>query len=250
MVLSGLTGITIVAMIDIHSHLLYGVDDGAQTIIDSEKMLKQAAAQEITGMILTPHYRKGVFKYPKEIIQERYAELKDIAKDFGITLYLGCEYYADSRITENIASGRCLTMGGSEYLLVEFDYKADYHFIRSVLENCILSGIYPIIAHAERYETFIKDIKLLADFRQMGCLIQLNADSILGLDGRAVKRLCKKILKNELADIVASDCHDTEARGNHVADCYTYIGKKFGTDVARKLLIKNPRKIIEAADIS
>ena len=235
-------------MIDIHSHLLYGVDDGAKTPEDSLKMLEQAAEQEITDIVLTPHYRKGLFPYPLEVIKERFLELVPLAKNLGITLHPGCEYFADSRIMEHITSGRCFTLNEGEYILLEFDYKTDYNSIRSFAESCIFCGFYPVIAHAERYEVFIKEFGLLSDFSKMGCLVQLNADSILGVSGGPAKRLCKRILKKELADIIASDCHDTGERGNRLRDGYLYVEKRFGSDTAKRLFVKNPAKILASGE--
>ena len=232
-------------MTDIHSHLIYGVDDGAATLKDSEDMLKQAAEQGISAIIATPHYRNRYFKYPTEVIMERYLELKGIAGELGIALYAGCEYYGDSQITKNLSEGRVMTLAGSEYVLCEFDHMADYDHIRNLVQSCILNGYYPVIAHPERYHIFQKDHMYLSDFRQMGCMLQLNAGSILGYEGFHIKRLCKRILDDGLADIVASDSHDTKSRGNRLGECREKVRKRYGDEAEERLFIRNPGRILK-----
>ena len=97
-------------MIDIHCHLLYGVDDGAKTIEESVAMLEAAKEQGISAMILTPHYRHGMFAYPKEEIEEHFRILEPYAQKLGIYLALGTEYHVNSHIVEALDSGRCRTM--------------------------------------------------------------------------------------------------------------------------------------------
>ena len=103
-------------MIDIHCHLLYGVDDGAKTIEESVAMLEAAKEQGISAMILTPHYRHGMFAYPKEEIEEHFRILEPYAQKLGIYLALGTEYHVNSHIVEALDSGRCRTMAGARYV--------------------------------------------------------------------------------------------------------------------------------------
>lgn len=109
-------------MIDIHCHLLYGVDDGAKTIEESVAMLEAAKEQGISAMILTPHYRHGMFAYPKEEIEEHFRILEPYAQKLGIYLALGTEYHVNSHIVEALDSGRCRTMAGSRYVLCEYSH--------------------------------------------------------------------------------------------------------------------------------
>ncbi|MCR5748153.1 MAG: capsular biosynthesis protein [Lachnospiraceae bacterium] len=232
-------------MIDIHCHALYGVDDGAVDREMSIGMLKDAAAQGVTAIVLTPHYRKGMFSYPLEKIQAAYQDLYEEAENIGLSLYSGCEYHVDSDMGENFNQGRCLTLAGSDYVLAEYGYETTYDFIRKSLNNLAAHGYSPVIAHAERYEVFIKKPQLLREMRDMGAKVQINADSVIGKEGFWTKQLCKKIIKEHLLDIVASDSHNMTDRGNHMKECYLYIAKKFGEERAKKLMEINPGKIIE-----
>ncbi len=235
-------------MIDIHSHLLFGVDDGAGSFEESEEMLREAGEQGVTDMILTPHYRKGMFGYPREEIRKRFLRLSEFSEGIGIRLYLGTEYHADSDMIRSFMSGRCASLGGSEYILVEFGTGDGYGFIRHSLEEAIFNGFVPVIAHAERYGAFIEDHRLLNEFRMMGALVQLNAGSILGEEGRRAKLVCKNILKDRLCDIIASDCHNMDNRGICLEKCYRHIEKKYGEEEALRMFLKNPGAIIKKAE--
>ena len=112
-------------------------------------------------------------------------------------------------------------------------------------EELILHGYIPVIAHVERYRCMVENLDLAAELQDMGAMIQMNADAILGLEGWGSKRYCKKMLQEELVDIVASDSHGIAERVNHMRKCYEVIAKKFGEDYAKELMHDNPIKIFE-----
>ena len=116
-------------MIDIHSHLLYGVDDGAKTRKESIQMLKEAKKQNVKAMILTPHYRKEMFKHSNEIIEEHFRDLKAAADEIGIDIYLGTEFHIHSKAVEYLQKGRCRTLADTEYVLVRAPMKYEVHVL-------------------------------------------------------------------------------------------------------------------------
>ncbi len=233
-------------MVDIHCHLLYGVDDGAGSFEESYEMFEDAVAQGITDIIATPHYRRGMFPYHRENVRASYEQMSGYAKELGIRLYLGCEYHADSEMIENLKSGRVMTLAGSDYVLTEFSGGDGYGRIRGRIDELIANGYIPVMAHVERYSFFQKDVGALEEFRRMGVLIQINADSILGADGWKAKRTCAKILKNDLADIVASDCHDVYDRRNRMQKCMDHVSAKYGKGRAQRLFVACPQRILES----
>ena len=232
-------------MIDIRCDLLYGVDDGAQTIEESIAMLKVAKEQGVQTMILTPHYRHGMFAYPEDRIKEHFEMLKPYAEKLELQIFLGCEYHVNSQITEAFDSGRCHTLADTKYVLTEYSYQSEFSYIYKMTEELILHGYFPIIAHVERYRCMVENINLAAELQDMGAMIQMNADAILGLEGWGSKRYCKKMLQEELVDLVASDSHGIAERVNHMRKCYEAIAKKFGEDYAKELMHDNPIKIFE-----
>jgi protein-tyrosine phosphatase len=234
-------------MIDIHCHLLYGVDDGAQTIEESIAMLCAAQEQGVEAIILTPHFRHGMFSYPNEIILENYEKLKAYAKEIGIGLALGTEYHVDFGIVDAFSGGRCRTLAGSRYILCEYSGDSEYSYLYSTAQELMLHGYVPVIAHAERCECITADIEGAARLRELGAWIQLNADAILGLEGMAAKKFCRRMLKAGYADVIASDSHDLSRRPCRLGKCRQAVVRKYGEEYAGRLFYGNPMEIIEDA---
>ena len=231
-------------MIDIHCHLLYGVDDGAKTIEESAQMLEEAKRQGIVGIILTPHYRHGMFAHPNETIQEHYRQLLPYAEKLGIYLALGTEYHVNSHIVEAMDGGRCHTLAGSRYVLCEYSHDSEWSYIYQMTQEMILHGYVPVLAHVERYRA-LADLDLADELRRLGAWITVNADAVLGLEGMGPKKYCKKMLKAELVDAIASDSHGIKNRACHMQKCYELVAKKFGEEYAKQLFITHPARILE-----
>ena len=232
-------------MIDIHNHSLYGVDDGAKTIEESVELLKEAAESGVKAIILTPHYRYGMFPYSVRKVEENYQTLKKYAEEFGVKIYPGCEYHVDTNMIENLEEKRTLSLAMKDYVLTEYSFETDKGYIRSMSRELLAHGYIPVVAHAERYECFQKQPEFAGELQELGVMIQVNADSALGLCGRHMKKVCNKMLKNEWIDVIASDCHDKDNRANHMAKCRDYIEKKFGIEEAEKLFYINPGKVLK-----
>lgn len=233
---------------DIHNHSLCCVDDGAHNRQEAVAMLEAAAQQGVETVILTPHYRHGMFAYDKEEIEEQYNTLTETAEEIGIRLFLGCEYHVNSEILQAFQTGRCHSLADSDYVLTEYSYQTEFAYICQYTNQLLSCGYIPVIAHAERYACIQKKPELCAKLSAMGAIIQLNADSVLGIDGRIIKHICKKILKQRIAHIIASDAHGIKERPNHIGSCYDYVAKKYGEEYADKLFCHNPGKIVREAE--
>lgn len=232
-------------MIDIHNHGLFGVDDGAASKEEAVSMLKDAAEQGIRAIVLTPHYRHGMFKYPKELVDEYFDELKAEAASVGIKLYLGCEYHVNSKILEYLQQGRCHAMAGGRYVLTEYSGETPYTYIEEWTRKLLRNGYIPIIAHAERYECIFRQPKRIDDLIRFGAMIQMNADSVIGKVGFRMKYFCLKVLKDCYESIIiASDAHDLKVRMNRLGKSYDYISRKLGSNVAEIVLERNPGRIL------
>lgn len=230
--------------IDIHNHTLFGVDDGPEELDIATALLQEAKDQGADAIILTPHYRRGMFAYPVEVIDAHFKQLEKVAGNIGIQLFLGCEYHVNSDIVKNLQAGRCKTLAGSDYVLTEYSYQTEYSYIEEQTHRLLSCGYISVIAHVERYQCFQKKPALCAELSNMGALIQINADSVLGMGGFKEKQTCKKLLKQGWADIVASDTHDLQERANHMQLCKTNIEKKYGNEYAEILFVKNPMRIL------
>lgn len=234
-------------MVDIHCHLLYGVDDGAKTLDIARQMLSDAAAQGITDIILTPHYRQGMFLFDLKTIEAAYDVIYDEAKQRKIRVFPGCEYHVDADMIKNLRSGRCPTLARGDYVLSEFSHAATFVQIRNSLESLLAAGYIPVMAHVERIDAFIHDPSLLQECKNMGAMIQINANGVLGKDGSKTKKTCVKLLKAELADVIASDSHNMDDRRSRMAQCRDYIAKEYGWDYSMKLFTTNPLKILSTS---
>ena len=233
-------------LVDIHCHLLYGVDDGAKDVNEAIQLLKLEKEQHVDRVILTPHYREGIFETPQTIMDEHYAKLCLFEKEMnlGIRLFLGCEYHTNTRMVADLQEKRRPSMAGSQYVLVEFSAEDSFKKIRCQIYNLIMEGWIPIIAHIERYPDMMKDLNNVFECKSLGALIQITSGALLGKMGWKMQRNCKKLIKQDLVDFVASDAHDTKNRRPDLGECATYLEKKYGQDYTYKLLVENPEMLL------
>lgn len=236
-------------MVDIHCHLLFGVDDGSDSIKESIEMLKRAKNQGIDAIILTPHYRHGMFDYDKARIVAHFKELLPYAKEIGVQLELGTEYHVNSEMIDRLRCGSCLTLGGTRYVLTEYEYHTEYGYIKNNTEELMRQGFTPVIAHVERYKCMVDKLERARELQACGALVQINCDAVLGLSGREEKKYTKKLLKAGYVNVIASDSHGIETRVCHMDKCYAYVAKKFGADAADLLMEKTPRKIFNSQKV-
>ena len=231
-------------MIDMHCHLLHGVDDGPEKIDLSIAMLRTAKEQGVTDIILTPHYRRGMFKFDGDLVKAQMIELAPYAEEIGIKLHLGTEVHVHGDILEYIEKRKVYTLADTEYILTEYGYDTEYSYIFKNTHELLRHGYIPVIAHVERYACLVKNPKRLEELQEIGAWIQCNASAIIGEEGWGTKQFCKKALKHGWVDVVASDSHDKKKRKSYMEDAYDYITEKYGEKLAYRLMIKNPKKII------
>lgn len=231
-------------MVDIHNHSLYGVDDGSDSIETTEKMLIDARSQGITDIIMSPHFRHGMFRYDIEKIEDHFEKACAIAEKVGINIYLGCEYHADSDMVANLKNHRVHTEGDTDYVLTEFSHDTPEEVINTSVQDLLMAGYVPVIVHVERYGAFLHNGDLPYIMREAGALIQTNAASISGADGRASKNYSLSLINDGVCDIVASDAHNMKERKNMMGKAYKVVSKKFGKDTADTIFTDNPYDII------
>lgn len=227
-------------MIDVHSHILPGVDDGADSLELSVQLLQKEYQDGVRTIILTPHYRRRMFEPSMEQVEEAFFTLQAANPYQDLKLYLGCEYHANMDMLEDFQEGRRPTMAGSRCVLVEFADNAEVSFIRERTYQMLSGGYTPVIAHIERYKAMTKDIGAIDELSEQGCKIQVNADSIIGKEGFFTKRFCKKLLDYDLIDLIGSDAHNLTDRPPRLGACAEYLEKKMGAEYAAQLMIKNP----------
>lgn len=237
-------------IIDVHSHILPGVDDGAKNMRETEKMLLQAARQGIKAIVATPHYDAGGGERKYIKCQNSFEETqKHIEEcDLPIKLYLGNEIYYSESIIEELQKGYIHTMNGTKYILVEFPLYADFDYIERALRNLQYAGYWPIVAHIERYESLRKVEKVRA-LVEMGICIQVNQRSLLNKKRLLIRLFCLKLMKERLVHLLATDSHDSKLRKPEFKECFEYLDKKIGKSYRVLISEENPEKIIEGVKI-
>lgn len=215
---------------DIHTHILYGVDDGAEYLGDSMKLIAEEWDQGVQRIILTPHYGPKFGHPDRNILEQRFHEIEEETKKYypDMKLYLGSELYYQKDTIQDLKDGKALTMAGTRYILVEFGIRDSYSRIFQAVQNMVYAGFLPIIAHVERYEAVFGHIDKAKDLVKAGAYLQVNTESFLGgfLDKRTA--FCKKLLKEQLICFVGSDCHDMTNRRPDMKKGLEVVYKKFG----------------------
>ena len=231
-------------IIDIHSHVLPDVDDGAKDMDMSMEMIKCAYAQGVRGMIATPHYYPGHKNCPVNRLQEVYQELCEKAtslyEDFH--LYLGQEIYYKDNVTDLLKQKEILTMAGTRYILLEFSTRCRYEDIYGAVRKTTQAGYYPILAHVERYQTLYEKRTYIPELIEAGAYIQVNAENYTLSVFSRERRFCMQQLKEGNIHFFGSDCHNMKSRKPDMDKVLKYA--------AEQQLAINPQKIIEGIFLS
>ena len=197
-------------MIDIHSHLLYGVDDGAKTIEDSISILSDLKDLGYTDVILTPHYIKD--SHYDSTRSENLKRLKVLREELqnnniNINVYLGNEIYIDDDIEDFLNNNVISSLNDSNFLLIELPMSGEYPNYKEIFNYLIKKNYNVILAHPERYMAFQKDFSKIEELSEIGVYFQCNIESIVGRYGKTAKKTIKKILKAHKINFLATDIH-------------------------------------------
>jgi protein-tyrosine phosphatase len=237
---------------DIHCHIVPGVDDGAKSLRESMKMLEMEYADGVRGIIVTPHYRRGMFETDDERVIEQFERLKEeSAKTYpDLKLYLGCEFHAYTDMLEVFEnhSRKAITMADSSYVLLEFSEEKSMHYIKGRTGQLIEEGYTPIIAHIERYPVVTRHPEFVRELVRCGARIQINAESLMGDMGWSVKHFCKSLMKERLVDFIGSDAHNIKTRRPNLGRAAAYVKRKYGEDAAARIFYENPMRILEEGE--
>lgn len=225
-------------LIDIHTHILPGIDDGSQNLETSLEMLKVEELSGIKEVVLTPHTGfDSKQRYEKDKLNEFFLDFKEKAKDINVKLYLGSEVLVTPTFTKGLKENRIKSLNDSRYLLIEFRFKEEEEIIFNGAYNATCFGYIPIIAHPERYINMSLD--LAKKLKHIGALLQINTTSVLGQFGHGVKKMTKKLLKNGLVDLVASDTHSMGIRKPNLKTTLDFIKKKYHIEIKNELPLLN-----------
>ena len=240
-------------MIDIHSHIVFDVDDGPKTIEDSRTLLEESYRQGVRTIISTSHRRKGMFETPEAKIEENFKQVQELAKEIAddLTVLYGAEIYYTSDILDKLEQEKIPRLAGSQYALIEFSMITPYKEIHTALSNVLRLGVTPVVAHIERYHCLENDEKKVRDLINMGCYTQINSSSVLkpklfGDTYKFMKKRAQFFLEKDLVHFVASDMHNLNPRPPYMQEAYQIISKKYGESHAEQLFRKNQELLLRS----
>jgi protein-tyrosine phosphatase len=243
-------------MIDTHSHVLFGVDDGAQTIEESIEMLKVAQADGLTKVITTSHSVPGIkFENDAEHLNDIYEQVEVEMKkqDIKVELILGSEIMLTPLSLEWLRDHKAQTINNTSWVLVEIPWNKNLLF--DIDEDKALTmvkemGYRVLIAHPERYPQVQDDYTKLAQWKALGYDFQVNRSSLLDTTREIIHDLAWRMLDDGYCDVIGSDAHRyTGLRVNKLKDIYDILAERYGIDEAKRLIHDNPQRLIDGLDL-
>jgi protein-tyrosine phosphatase len=235
--------------IDIHCHILPGIDDGPGDIGESVEMARMAIDDGISTIFATPHILDGAYDNTTEKIKEAHEELLSCLPE-GITLLYGADVRISPDMIKKVERGDIPTLNGSGYLLIELPHFVIPPSMDDLVFNLQQRGITPILTHPERHLIMSKNLTVLRRLRSFGAMIQITAQSITGGFGRDIRKASMLMLKEGLVDFVASDAHNSRKRPPQLSAAYREVEALFGGGTARELFALNQKQIMQAIESS
>ncbi|TRZ36822.1 tyrosine protein phosphatase [Niallia circulans] len=233
-------------MIDIHCHILPGIDDGPSSVEESLLMAREAVKEGIHTIIATPHHRNNRYENIKEEVLKNVIKLNSelTNENIPLTILPGQENRIFGELLEDYQKGEILTLNDTDYLFIEFPTSSVPRYSERLLYDIQVKGLTPIIVHPERNKELLNNPKILYDIVKNGALTQVTAASIAGYFGKPVQKFSKQLIENNLTHFIASDAHNTNNRSFKLNEAFKIIDKDFGVDFVY-LFIENSEALIE-----
>ena len=231
-------------MIDVHSHIVFDVDDGPKTLEESLELIGESYAQGVRTIVSTSHRRKGMFETPEDKIFANFSKVKEEAEALypDLTIYYGGELYYTSDIVEKLEKHLIPHMHNTQFALIEFSARTSWKEIHSGLSNVLRAGVTPIVAHIERYDALEEHADRVREIINSSHVLK---PKLFGDKEKVRKKRVRYFLEKNLVHMVASDMHNLGPRPPFMKEAYAIIEKTYGTRRARNLFIKNPQTLLE-----
>lgn len=231
-------------MYDIHYHLIFGVDDGPETLEQSLELAEASIADGVTHVVATPHANEHYPLRP-DVNKERLDLLKERLHG-RLELGIGCDFHLSyDNIEDLFRSPSKYTINGKQYLLVEFPDYGIAPTIGNTFHQMQSAGVTPILTHPERNPILMANPNMIVNWLEVGCLVQVTAGSLLGKFGPQCEAFAHKLVKRNWVHIVASDAHYMKSRWPRMGQAHQMLKDRYGDDVADRLCVRNPRAIVQ-----
>lgn len=229
------------SVVDMHCHILPGLDDGSQDLTETVEMLEIAASEGIREMVVTPHFNSSGRSAPPEKVLYTMERVQAVAQreNIPIQLYPGNEVYFFEELPRFLRENRVMTLNRSRHVLIEFSPSAMFQTIRNAMDSVLGTGFVPVLAHVERYECMVGDAENAEFLWDMGVELQVNAASVVGKTGASAKKLTHSLLKDGLVSYVATDAHSSGHRAPEMEKCLELLLKKYSSNYVSQILREN-----------
>ena len=223
--------------VDMHSHLIPGIDDGLKTEEETVAYVKELQALGYKKLICTPHILSGVHDNTPETIMAAYEIAKKALADAGVSVVLefAAEYMIDDEFEKHVKANDKLLTFGDNYILIEMSYMAQPFNLYEVLFELQMRGYKPILAHPERYNFFHSDFEKFEELRDRGILFQLNLLSLSGYYGKEIKKIGEKLIDKKMVEFIGTDMHHT----NHLNATKDFVRTKHFYDLVKDIPLMN-----------
>lgn len=236
-------------IIDIHTHILPGIDDGAKDIDESIRIINYLYDNGITDIVLSSHYIKDTkYSYNQITRETLFKRVIEKLNNDNIHLYLGNEVFLSEDVIELLEQHEISTINNTKYMLIELPLTNTLGNLQNILCELTNYGIRPIIAHPERYEFLQKNNKRVRELIEFNCLLQCNIESLTGKYGKKATKTMKWLLKKDLVSFVATDTHEV-GDSNNLQKAYQKLKKKVGANKYKELTEINPLKVLNNEEI-
>ncbi len=232
--------------VDIHHHLVYRVDDGAQSFEATQRLLRESYEDGVRDIVTTPHVTPGEVEFPKEKYLRRLQRVRDWCASEGmeIRLYTGAELLYTQYTPRLLQEGQAATLAGSRFALLEFLPTEEYEQLKKAARKVGSRGFMPVFAHVERYRC-LKHASQFEELREhLGVRMQVNARTIVRRQGFLRDRFIASLIRDGMIDYIASDSHDMDGRHTCMTACYERLCDRFGEETGRALMCENPMEIL------
>lgn len=235
-------------MVDIHSHILYGIDDGAKTLEQSLAMVRMAADCGTTDIVATPHSDLK-YRFQPDLIAARITELQTEVGD-RIRIHRGCDFHLHiDNLTSSYQDPSRYTINGLRYLMVEFADQQIPKTATQLMQELLAHGMIPVVTHPERNKLLLGMLDAIAEWIRMGCLVQVTGQSFSGRFGHTAERGVRELMDKKMVHFVASDAHDLEHRPPDLREPYAFVEKHWGKATAELLFVTNPRATLTGGEV-